>query len=112
MGKLIYFTITRLDITYALDWLVILCRSLERFIGKSSWESWHTLKDLLVKVWCIRGMDICELKLFHILIMQKIKKIESLPLTTALILEAIWLLERVRSRALCLVRVLKQSIER
>jgi len=51
-----------------------------------------------------------QVKIFHILIMQRIKDIESLPLATTLMLEEIWLLGGVRSRVLCLVLVPKQSI--
>ena len=44
--------------------------------------------------------------------MQRIKEIENLLMTIALMLDAIWLLREVKSRVLRFVPVLKQSIER
>ena len=57
-----------------------------------------------------KNMGMCRLKLFLILSMQRIKEIESLLMTTAFMLEAIWLPEEVKSRVLYLV-LLKQSME-
>ena len=57
IGKLIYLTITRLDITFAVRVLIGLCISLDRFTGQLLLEFLSISKALLEKVCCTRNMN-------------------------------------------------------